>query len=178
MRIGAPALFIQERPGKGKRIFHLYKFRTMREAFGPDGRPLSDADRMTPTGALLRRLSLDELPQLLNVLVGDMSLVGPRPLLVRYLERYTAEQARRHLVKPGITGWAQINGRNAISWEQKFDLDIWYVDHQSLWLDLKILYLTVKKVVCKDGITADGEATISEFMGPKPATGASKAMEK
>ena len=170
-RIGSPGFFIQDRPGKDSRIFRLYKFRTMREAFDQNGHPLPDEDRMTGVGTWIRRLSLDELPQLLNVLKGDMSLVGPRPLLVRYLDRYTATQARRHIVRPGITGWAQVNGRNAISWEQKFELDVWYVDHQSLWLDLKILFLTFLRVIRRDGVTADGEATNSEFMGTSRSSG-------
>jgi sugar transferase EpsL len=164
-RIGAPAFFIQDRPGKNSKIFSLYKFRTMREAFDHKGDPLPDEDRLTGVGAWIRRLSLDELPQLLNVLKGDMSLVGPRPLLVRYLDRYSPDQARRHLVRPGVTGWAQVNGRNALSWEQKFDFDVWYVDHQSIGLDLKILLMTLAKVLRRDGINADGEATNSEFMG-------------
>jgi lipopolysaccharide/colanic/teichoic acid biosynthesis glycosyltransferase len=167
-RIGNPAFFIQDRPGKDSRAFSLYKFRTMREAFDQNGHPLPDEERMTSVGTWIRRLSLDELPQLLNVLKGDMSLVGPRPLLVRYLDRYTPTQARRHLVRPGITGWAQVNGRNAISWEQKFELDVWYVDHQSLLLDLKILFLTFLRVIRRDGVTAVGEATNSEFMGSPP----------
>lgn len=165
VRIGSPAFFIQDRPGKDSRIFKLYKFRTMREAVDLHGHPLPDKERMTRIGAWIRRLSLDELPQLFNVLKGDMSLVGPRPLLVRYLDRYTPTQARRHLVRPGITGWAQVNGRNAISWEEKFELDVWYVDHQSLLLDCKILFLTFFRVIRRDGVTADGEATGSEFIG-------------
>jgi len=143
----------------------MVKFRTMRDAVDFDGQPLSDAERMTPFGRCLRATSLDELPELWNVLKGDMSLVGPRPLLMEYLPLYTAEQARRHEVRPGITGWAQVNGRNAISWEKKFELDVWYVEHRSLLLDLKILYLTVKKVLVRDGISAEGEATMSKFTG-------------
>jgi lipopolysaccharide/colanic/teichoic acid biosynthesis glycosyltransferase len=145
----------------------MLKFRTMTDERGPDGALLSDAKRLTPLGRFLRASSLDELPELWNVLRGDMSLVGPRPLLMEYLPLYTAEQARRHEVRPGITGWAQVNGRNAISWEDKFKLDIWYVDNRSLWLDIKILWLTVKKVLVRDGISAAGEATMSKFQGGK-----------
>ena len=143
----------------------MIKFRTMRDVVGPDGQLLPDAERMTPFGRLLRATSLDELPELWNVLKGDMSLVGPRPLLMEYLPLYSPEQARRHEVRPGVTGWAQVNGRNAISWEDKFRLDVWYVDHQSLRLDLKILYLTVKKVLARDGVSAVGEATMARFTG-------------
>lgn len=164
-RLGSPVLFHQVRPGLRGRPFRMIKFRTMRDAVDADGQPLPDAERMTPFGRLLRSTSLDELPELWNVLKGDMSLVGPRPLLMEYLPLYSPEQARRHEVRPGVTGWAQINGRNAISWEDKFRLDVWYVDHQSLWLDLKILYLTVKKVLVRDGISAAGEATMSKFTG-------------
>jgi len=154
-----PVFFVQERPGLGGRSFKLVKFRTMREGDG------TDAERLTPLGKVLRATSLDELPELLNVLKGEMSLVGPRPLLMRYLPRYTPEQARRHEVRPGITGWAQVNGRNAISWEQKFAYDVWYVDHQSFALDLKILWLTVWQVVTRRGVSAEGEATMGEFWG-------------
>ncbi|MGX5659511.1 sugar transferase [Castellaniella ginsengisoli] len=164
-RLGSPVLFHQVRPGLQGRSFRMIKFRTMRDAVGADGQPLPDAERMTPFGRLLRSTSLDELPELWNVLKGDMSLVGPRPLLMEYLPLYTPEQARRHEVRPGITGWAQINGRNALGWEDKFRLDVWYVDNQSLWLDLKILYLTVKKVLVRDGINAEGETTMSKFTG-------------
>ena len=157
--MGRPVFFVQERPGLRGRPFKLIKFRTMREGAGPD------AERLTQTGKVLRTTSLDELPELLNVLRGEMSLVGPRPLLMRYLPRYTPEQARRHEVRPGITGWAQVNGRNALSWEQKFACAVWYVDHQSLALDLKILWLTVWQVIACKGIHADGEATAGEFMG-------------
>ena len=159
--LGTPILFVQERPGLKGKIFRLFKFRTMRLGDAPD------AERLTRFGRFLRATSLDELPELINVLKGDMSLVGPRPLLSRYLSRYTPEQMRRHDVRPGLTGWAQINGRNAITWEQKFAYDVWYVDHQNLWLDLKILWLTVWRVVTRHGITADGEATMGEFMGVK-----------
>lgn len=157
--MGRPVFFVQERPGLGGRPFKLIKFRTMRTGPGPD------AARLTRVGRLLRATSLDELPELLNVLKGEMSLVGPRPLLMRYLGRYTPQQARRHEVPPGITGWAQVNGRNAIGWEQKFELDVWYVAHQSLRLDLKILWLTVWQVVTRRGISAEGEATMGEFEG-------------
>ena len=160
-----PALFVQERPGLGGRPFRLYKFRTMRNANGPDGQPLPDAQRLTALGRFLRRASLDELPQLWNVLRGELSLVGPRPLLMEYLPRYSPEQARRHLVKPGITGWAQVNGRNAISWEEKFALDVWYVEHWSLGLDLKILLRTITSVITSRGVSATGHATMAEFRG-------------
>jgi len=163
--LGGPVLFHQVRPGLRGRPFRMIKFRTMRDAVGLDGQPLPDAERLTPFGRFLRSTSLDELPELWNVLKGDMSLVGPRPLLMEYLPLYTPEQARRHEVRPGITGWAQVNGRNALGWEDKFRLDVWYVDNQSLWLDLKILYLTVKKVLVRDGISAEGEATMSKFTG-------------
>jgi sugar transferase EpsL len=164
-KLGFPVLFRQERPGLHGRIFLMNKFRTMTDERDVNGNLLPDADRLTSFGKFLRSTSLDELPELFNVLKGDMSLVGPRPLLVRYLDRYTPEQSRRHEVKPGITGWAQINGRNAISWEKKFELDVWYVDHCSFLLDLQVLYLTVLKVVKRDGISQSGEATMTEFMG-------------
>ncbi|MBV2181863.1 MAG: sugar transferase [Castellaniella sp.] len=164
-RLGRPVLFCQIRPGRHGRPFRMIKFRTMRDAAGLDGQPLPDAERITPFGRLLRSTSLDELPELWNVLKGDMSLVGPRPLLMEYLPLYSPEQARRHEVRPGVTGWAQVNGRNALSWEDKFRLDVWYVDHRSLWLDLKILYLTVRKVLARDGISAIGEATMTRFTG-------------
>ncbi len=146
----------------------MVKFRTMTDARGDDGNLLSDAERLTAFGRFLRATSLDELPELWNVLRGDMSLVGPRPLLMEYLPLYSPEQARRHEVRPGITGWAQVNGRNALSWDDKFKLDVWYVDHRSLWLDVKILWLTVKKVLVREGISAAGEATMSKFTGSKP----------
>jgi lipopolysaccharide/colanic/teichoic acid biosynthesis glycosyltransferase len=165
LMMGRPVLFRQVRPGYRARPFVLYKFRTMREAYGPDGTPLPDADRLTRLGRFLRKTSLDELPQLWNVLRGDLSLVGPRPLLMQYLPLYTVEQARRHNVRPGITGWAQVNGRNAISWEEKFRYDIWYIDHWSLWLDLKILAMTLGKVLGRAGISPPGQATMSEFTG-------------
>jgi lipopolysaccharide/colanic/teichoic acid biosynthesis glycosyltransferase len=157
--LGRPVFFMQERPGLRGCPFTLIKFRTMREGGG------ADAERLTRVGRVLRATSLDELPELLNVLKGDMSLVGPRPLLMRYLPRYTAEQARRHEVRPGITGWAQVNGRNAISWKQKFEYDVWYVDHQSVWLDVRILWKTVWHVLSRKGISAKGEATVEEFLG-------------
>ena len=163
--LGTPVLFRQLRPGQHGRPFLLVKFRTMRDAVGPDGKLLPDEQRLTRLGRWLRATSLDELPTLWNVLCGEMSLVGPRPLLMKYLDRYTPEQARRHEVKPGITGWAQVNGRNAISWEQKFELDVWYVDHQSLGLDLKILWMTVFKVLKRSGISASEHATMPEFRG-------------
>ncbi|WP_322509070.1 sugar transferase [Anaerolinea sp.] len=163
--LGKPVLFRQPRPGYKGRIFTLYKFRTMRDALAPDGTPLPDDQRLTPLGRFLRATSLDELPELFNVLKGEMSLVGPRPLLVKYLPLYTPEQTRRHDVLPGITGWAQINGRNALSWQDKFRLDVWYVDHWSFWLDVKILILTVWKVLRREGINQPGQATASEFDG-------------
>jgi lipopolysaccharide/colanic/teichoic acid biosynthesis glycosyltransferase len=163
--MGSPVLFRQSRPGFRGRLFTLYKFRTMRDAAGADGIPSADAERLTLLGRWMRKWSLDELPELFNVLKSDMSLVGPRPLLVHYLDRYTQAQARRHEVNPGITGWAQVNGRNAITWEEKFALDVWYVDNRSFWLDLKILAMTAWKVLKREGINAEGEATMPEFMG-------------
>lgn len=165
LKLGKPVLFEQKRPGLGGEIFTLRKFRSMRDAADKDGNPLPDEARLTPFGKKLRSTSLDELPELFAVLSGKMSLVGPRPLLVRYLERYTPEQMRRHEMKPGITGWAQVNGRNALSWEEKFALDVWYVDHWSFWLDIKILWMTVWNVLRREGISGGGEATMSEFMG-------------
>lgn len=164
--LGTPVLFRQQRPGLDGRPFTLLKFRTMRDAVGPDGAPLSDAARLTPFGQRLRSSSLDELPELWNVVRGDMSLVGPRPLLMQYLPLYSASQARRHSVRPGLTGWAQVNGRNALSWDAKFCLDVWYVDHVSLRLDLSILWRTVTSVVRREGISAAGEATMPPFQGP------------
>lgn len=163
--LGKPVFFRQERPGRGGKVFRMFKLRTMTEARGKDGNLLPDAERMTRFGNFLRRTSLDELPELFNVLKGEMSLVGPRPLLVKYLPLYSPEQARRHLVRPGITGWAQVNGRNAISWEEKFALDIWYVDHYSFFVDMKILLITLRKVLFPEGISAEGEATMPEFRG-------------
>jgi lipopolysaccharide/colanic/teichoic acid biosynthesis glycosyltransferase len=167
--VGDRVLFTQDRPGLKGTLFRLWKFRTMRDLRDKDGKLLHDAERLTPVGSWMRKWSLDELPELFNVLNGDMSLVGPRPLLPQYLDRYTPEQARRHEVKPGLTGWAQVNGRNAITWEEKFALDVWYVDNQSLWLDLKILAMTLLKVFISEGVSAPGEATMPEFMGtPSP----------
>ena len=164
-KLGTPVLFRQVRPGRGGIPFVMYKFRTMRDAADENGRPLPDAERLTPFGRKLRAASLDELPELWNVLKGDMSLVGPRPLLMEYLPLYNAEQRRRHLVRPGITGWAQVNGRNAISWPEKFRLDVWYVENRSLLLDIKILFLTVKKVLDRSGINSEDEATAAKFTG-------------
>jgi lipopolysaccharide/colanic/teichoic acid biosynthesis glycosyltransferase len=164
-KLGSPVLFRQTRPGLGGRPFEMVKFRSMTDERGPDGELLPDAKRLTAFGSFLRSSSLDELPGLWSVIKGDMSLVGPRPLLMEYLPLYSAEQARRHAVRPGITGWAQVNGRNAISWDDKFKFDVWYVDHRSLALDIKILWLTVKKVLVRDGISAAGEATMSKFTG-------------
>ncbi|MEM9580074.1 MAG: sugar transferase [Pseudomonadota bacterium] len=163
--MGSPVIFRQMRPGKGGAPFEMMKFRTMKDATGPDGHPLPDAERMTPLGAKLRSTSLDELPELVNVLKGEMSLVGPRPLLMEYLPLYSPEQARRHELRPGVTGWAQIGGRNALSWPEKFKLDLWYVENRTFWLDLKILWLTVWKVLRRDGISAAGEATMPKFRG-------------
>jgi sugar transferase EpsL len=165
VRLGSPVLFRQLRPGLHGKPFQMLKFRTMLEATTATGEPLPDAARLTPFGQWLRSTSLDELPGLLNVLRGDMSLVGPRPLLMEYLPLYSPEQARRHDAKPGLTGWAQINGRNALSWPQKFALDLWYIDHRTLWLDLKILVMTAVKVVRRSDIAADGEATMPRFTG-------------
>ncbi|MGD8732714.1 MAG: sugar transferase [Anaerolineales bacterium] len=165
LSMGRPVLFRQKRPGMHGVPFDLYKFRTMRTVVNRQGEPRSDAERLTDLGRFLRSLSLDELPELWNVLCGEMSLVGPRPLLMQYLERYSPEQARRHEVLPGITGWAQINGRNALTWEDKFRFDVWYVDHWSLWLDFKILVITLWKVIKREGISQEGHATAQEFMG-------------
>jgi lipopolysaccharide/colanic/teichoic acid biosynthesis glycosyltransferase len=163
--MGCPVFFSQLRPGRDARLFRVYKFRTMRDARGPDSAPLPDGDRLTRVGRILRATSIDEFPQLWNVLRGELSLVGPRPLLQEYLSRYTPEQARRHEVLPGITGWAQVHGRNAITWEEKFALDVWYVDHWSLGLDARILAMTFWKVVARQGISSAGHATMPEFMG-------------
>jgi lipopolysaccharide/colanic/teichoic acid biosynthesis glycosyltransferase len=163
--LGSPVLFRQMRPGKGGEPFNVYKFRTMTDERGTGEQLLSDAERMTGLGRFLRSLSLDELPELFNVLRGEMSLVGPRPLLMQYLERYSLEQARRHEVLPGISGWAQVNGRNAITWEDKFRYDVWYVDNWSLWLDIKILLTTGWKVITREGISQIGHTTAEEFMG-------------
>ena len=165
IKLGSPILFTQARPGLNGKVFNMMKFRTMLDATDKQGNQLPDEQRMTPFGVFLRSASLDELPGLFNVLKGDMSLVGPRPLLVQYLPLYSGEQNRRHNVRPGITGWAQVHGRNAISWEQKFLFDVWYVDNQKFWLDMKILLLTVKKVFVREGISADGHVTIEPFKG-------------
>lgn len=170
-KLGSPVFFRQTRPGLDGKPFEMVKFRTMLDATDKHGNPLPDDQRMTPFGSFLRATSLDELPELWNVLKGDMSLVGPRPLLMEYLPLYSQEQYRRHDARPGVTGWAQVNGRNAISWEDKFRLDVWYVDNQSLWLDLKILFLTVKKVLVRDGISGEGEVTMSRFTGSGEQSG-------
>tara|TARA_R110001599_G_scaffold326067_1_gene538476 strand:- start:1920 stop:2516 length:597 start_codon:yes stop_codon:yes gene_type:complete len=168
VNMGRPVIFKQNRPGLNSKTFGMIKFRTMKDAKDGAGMDLPDAERVTKFGDFLRSTSLDELPSLWSVLNGDMTLVGPRPLLVEYLPLYSVEQARRHEVKPGITGWAQVNGRNAISWEDKFKLDVWYVDNQSFWLDIKILLMTAKKVFVREGISAEGEATMSKFKGSPP----------
>jgi lipopolysaccharide/colanic/teichoic acid biosynthesis glycosyltransferase len=165
LKLGSPVIFRQTRPGLNAQPFEMLKFRSMTNARDANGNLQPDMDRLTPFGRWLRTTSLDELPELINVLKGEMSLVGPRPLLMRYLERYTPEQMRRHEVLPGITGWAQVNGRNAITWEEKFKLDVWYVDHLSLKLDLKIIVMTILKVIKRDGIIQEGQATAAEFMG-------------
>jgi lipopolysaccharide/colanic/teichoic acid biosynthesis glycosyltransferase len=165
LRLGGPVLFSQQRPGLHSRPFRLIKFRTMTHQRDAHGALLPDAQRLTPVGQWLRTSSLDELPELLNILRGEMAFVGPRPLLMEYLPLYTPEQARRHHVKPGLTGWAQVQGRNALSWEEKFRLDIWYVDHHNLWLDLRILWLTLAAVIRREGISAAGEATMTPFTG-------------
>ena len=165
--LGSPVLFRQTRPGLHGKPFEMIKFRTMKDATDKEGNALPDSERLTDFGKKLRASSLDELPELWNVLKGDMSLVGPRPLLMEYLPLYSVEQAKRHNVRPGVTGYAQVNGRNSLSWEDKFKLDTWYVEHQSLWLDMKILLKTVKKVIIKDGISADGEATMTKFTGSR-----------
>lgn len=164
-KLGSPTLFRQVRPGLGGRPFTIYKFRTMRDATDREGKPLPDAERLPRLGRFLRATSLDELPELWNVLKGDMSIVGPRPLLMQYVDRYTPEQARRQEVKPGLTGWAQVNGRNALNWEEKLQMDVWYVDNWSLRLDLKIIAMTIGKVLKREGVSAEGEATMTEFFG-------------
>lgn len=169
-RLGSPVFFRQVRPGRNGKPFMMIKFRTMTDARDEQGALLPDGERLTAFGRFLRSSSLDELPELWNVLKGEMSLVGPRPLLMAYLPLYSAQQARRHEVRPGITGWAQVNGRNALSWDEKFRLDVWYVDHRSLWLDIKILWLTVRKVLIRDGISAAGEATMPAFTGSNGRT--------
>ncbi len=165
LKLGSPVFFTHERPGLYGEPFKMIKFRTMIDAFDKAGNPLPDADRLTPLGEFLRKFSLDELPELWNVLNGDMSLVGPRPLLMEYLPLYSAEQSKRHNAKPGITGWAQVNGRNAISWDEKFELDVWYVDNQGFWLDIKILFLTLYTVLKKEGISQEGHVTMEKFSG-------------
>ena len=165
-KLGSPVFFRQKRPGCGERIFEMIKFRSMRDARDATGRVLPDAERLTPFGRRLRSTSLDELPELINVLRGEMSLVGPRPLLVEYLGRYSVEQRRRHEVPPGLTGWVQVNGRNALSWEEKFKLDTWYVDNRSFWLDLRILFSTVWQVASRQGVSSPGDATMPEFNPP------------
>lgn len=165
LRMGAPILFRQQRPGLNGEPFYVYKFRTMNNQSGPDHPLRSDEERLTTLGKLLRKLSIDELPQLINVMKGEMSLVGPRPLLMEYLALYTDEQKIRHQVRPGITGWAQVNGRNALTWEDKFKLDSWYVRNQTLWLDVKIIFITIMKVIKKDGIAQEGQATVEKYQG-------------
>jgi len=167
-KLGSPVLFRQTRPGLHGQPFMMVKFRTMTDERGPEGELLPDAQRLTAFGRFLRASSLDELPEFWNVLRGDMSLVGPRPLLMEYLPLYSPEQARRHELRPGITGWAQVSGRNAVSWEERFRLDVWYVDHRSFWLDLRILWLTVRKVLVREGISAQDEVTMPRFTGNKP----------
>ena len=166
--LGSPILFRQVRPGLHGKPFEMIKFRTMKDAIDEQGNPLPDSERLTPFGKMLRSTSLDEMPELWNVIKGDMSIVGPRPLLMEYLPLYNEDQAKRHNVRPGMTGHAQVNGRNAISWEEKFKLDTWYVEHQSIWLDFKIMLKTVQKVIAKDDISAEGEATMTKFTGTKP----------
>lgn len=163
--MGAPVLFRQTRPGKYGKPFEMVKFRSMRGLYCPDGGVLPDGERITPLGAKLRSSSIDELPELWNVLKGEMSIVGPRPLLMEYLPLYSAEQARRHEIRPGVTGWAQVNGRNSLSWDEKFELDVWYVDNRTIWLDIKIIWLTIRKVLKREGISAAGEATMPRFEG-------------
>lgn len=165
IQLGGPILFRQQRPGYQGRPFHIFKFRTMIDRFAPDGSLLPDSERLTRFGRVLRSTSLDELPELFNILRGEMSVVGPRPLLMEYLPLYSPEQARRHDMPPGLTGWAQVNGRNALSWQDKFRLDVWYVDHWSFWLDLKIIFLTLVKVFKREGITQEGQATAEKFTG-------------
>ena len=165
IQLGGPILFRQQRPGYKGRPFHIFKFRTMIDRFAPDGSLMPDSERLTRFGRILRSTSLDELPELFNILRGEMSVVGPRPLLMEYLPLYSAEQARRHDIPPGLTGWAQVHGRNALSWEDKFRLDVWYVDHWSFWLDLKIIFLTLVKVFQREGISQEGQATAEKFTG-------------
>lgn len=166
--LGSPVLFRQVRPGLHGKPFEMVKFRSMRDAFDASGNPLSDAERITRFGSFLRASSLDELPELWNVLKGDMSLVGPRPLLMDYLPLYNERQFKRHGLRPGVTGWAQINGRNSLTWEEKFELDVWYVENRTLWLDVKIIFATISKVIKRDGISAEGDVTMPKFTGTKP----------
>lgn len=166
-KLGSPILFYQFRPGKNAKPFQMIKFRTMREDIDEYGRLLPDSERIVPLGSFLRNSSLDEIPELWNVLKGDMSLVGPRPLLMDYLPLYSTEQACRHNVRPGVTGWAQVNGRNALTWEEKFEYDVWYIENQSFWLDMKIILITIKKVIAREGISANGESTMPKFTGNK-----------
>ena len=168
LKLGAPTIFRQERPGKNGKVFTMYKFRSMTDARSLDGTLLPDSDRMTSFGSFLRRTSMDELPELFNILKGDMSVIGPRPLLVRYLPRYSARQARRHEVRPGLTGWAQVNGRNAISWNDKFELDVWYVDHLGFITDIRIFFMTISSVLTREGISQENQATMEEFTGNDP----------
>lgn len=168
LKLGSPILFRQQRPGLGGKAFAIYKFRTMTDRHDATGNLLPDDQRLPAFGRFLRSTSFDELPELLNVFKGDMSVVGPRPLMMKYLGRYSPEQARRHEVKPGITGWAQINGRNTVSWEDKFKLDVWYVDNWTFWLDMKIIFRSIWMVIAREGITQQGRATIDEFMGTPP----------
>jgi len=167
-KMGSPIIFSQVRPGLNARPFTMIKFRSMIDAYDEKGEPLPDSERLTRFGKFLRSSSIDELPEIWNVLKGDMSLVGPRPLLMEYVPLYTPEQAKRMDIRPGVTGWAQVNGRNAISWEKKFEMDVWYVENRTLWLDIKIIFMTLKKIIIKEGISADGEATMSKFTGTKP----------
>jgi len=167
VNIGTPIFFTQRRPGLHRKAFTMIKFRTMTNAIGADGALLPDAERLTRLGKILRTYSLDELPQIWNVFMGNMSFVGPRPLLMEYLPLYSPEQSRRQNVRPGITGWAQVNGRNAISWEEKFKYDVWYVENQSFWLDMKIIWMTIKKVIAREGISSDNHATMPKFKGTK-----------
>lgn len=169
VKLGSPVLFSQERPGKNEKVFRMYKFRSMTDARDANGDLLPDEERLTHFGMMLRATSLDELPELWNIFKGDMSIVGPRPLLVRYLPRYNKRQRRRHEVRPGLTGWAQVNGRNAISWEQKFEYDVEYVEKESFWMDIKILFMTVGKVLHRSGISQEGNVTMEEFMGTEEA---------
>ena len=165
LKMGDPVIFTQTRSGLDGKPFRMLKFRTMHDMIGPDGKPLPDKERLSPFGRSMRSMSIDELPELWNIIKGDMSIVGPRPLLMEYLPLYDDEQARRHEIKPGLTGWAQVNGRNALSWKEKFEHDVWYVDNRTIWLDFKIIWLTVKNIILRKGISAEGEATMPKFIG-------------